>query len=197
MKIDVRNNKKKIIELLRSTKREGIEVLIKWLEESDYFTSPASSIYHLCIEGGLAYHSLNVYKVLLNLNDSFNIGFTRELMITVGLLHDVCKIGTYHKKMIREIEEGNFEGDFIEKEEWNGEYKRSDKFPIGHGDKSVILILQHGLKLTDKEIAMIRWHMSMYDPAFSMNQNDIFREFPDVMWLYFADHISTLFFEGK
>lgn len=35
-------NKERFIELLRSTKREGIEKLIDFLEKTDFFTAPAA-----------------------------------------------------------------------------------------------------------------------------------------------------------
>ena len=34
--------KQQFIQLLRSTNRQGIENVINWLEESDFFTAPAS-----------------------------------------------------------------------------------------------------------------------------------------------------------
>lgn len=37
------------------------------------------------------------------------------------------------------------------------------KFPAGHGDKSVIVILKNGFKLTDQEILAIKWHMGSWD----------------------------------
>lgn len=39
-------NKERFIELLRSTKREGIEKLIDFLEKTDFFTAPASTRFH-------------------------------------------------------------------------------------------------------------------------------------------------------
>ena len=35
--------------------------------------------------------------------------------------------------------------------------------PVGHGEKSVIMLLRLGLELTDDEILAIRWHMSPWD----------------------------------
>ena len=57
-------NKERFIELLRSTKREGIEKLIDFLEKTDFFTAPASTRFHSSYEGGLLQHSLNVYDCL-------------------------------------------------------------------------------------------------------------------------------------
>ena len=51
-------NKERFIELLRSTKREGIEKLIDFLEKTDFFTAPASTRFHMSCEGGLLQHSL-------------------------------------------------------------------------------------------------------------------------------------------
>ena len=57
--------KEKFLELLRSTNREGIEDLIKFMEEStDFFTAPASTRFHGDHEGGLLEHSLKVYEIL-------------------------------------------------------------------------------------------------------------------------------------
>ena len=38
--------KQQFIQLLRSTNRQGIENVINWLEESDFFTAPASTMFH-------------------------------------------------------------------------------------------------------------------------------------------------------
>ncbi|MBP5257320.1 MAG: TraI domain-containing protein, partial [Prevotella sp.] len=66
------DKKAKFIELLRSTKRENIEHIIKVLEDLGFFTAPASTRFHLSHEGGLLEHSLNVCVMALEL---------RELMI--------------------------------------------------------------------------------------------------------------------
>ena len=43
-------------------KREGADKLLEYILNSDYFTAPASSRFHSNFEGGLAKHSINVYK---------------------------------------------------------------------------------------------------------------------------------------
>ena len=60
--LDIQNLKNQFIELLKSTKREGIEDLIKFLEKSDFFTAPSSTRFHGAYKGGLLVHSLNVYN---------------------------------------------------------------------------------------------------------------------------------------
>ena len=48
--------------------REGSEELLNFLEKSDFFTAPASGRRHSNFEGGLAFHSVNVYKRFLKPN---------------------------------------------------------------------------------------------------------------------------------
>lgn len=79
--------KAKIIELLRSTERPGIENLINYMEnESDFFKAPCSSQYHGCKEGGLAEHSMNVCE--------FALGMIGTSLYIDNLINQV-EIGTY------------------------------------------------------------------------------------------------------
>lgn len=45
--------KEEFIELLRSTKREGIEEVIQFIEKTDFYKAPASTRFHGNYEGGL------------------------------------------------------------------------------------------------------------------------------------------------
>ena len=104
-------NKERFIELLRSTKREGIEKLIDFLEKTDFFTAPASTRFHSSYEGGLLQHSLNVYDCLAGLGTTtgdvqeFQTAGMRldsipqESIIIVALLHDLCKVNFYATEM--------------------------------------------------------------------------------------------------
>ena len=175
---EINHNNEIFIDLLRNTGRNNVGYLIKFLcEETDFFVAPASAKYHLNIPGGLVYHSLSVYEMLCKLCDDIPIFIKDDTKIITSLLHDVCKTNTY---VWNELE---------------GKYERKDRLPIGHGDKSIMVIQQSGFQLTKQEMGMIRWHMAHYDESFRRNQNDIYREFPEAMLLYFADHISTLFLE--
>ena len=44
--------------------RRGGDQLLEWLENTDFYTAPASTKFHCACEFGLVMHSLNVYKVL-------------------------------------------------------------------------------------------------------------------------------------
>lgn len=69
MRKAMEDNKVKFIELLRSTRREGIDNIIEVIERLGFFTAPASTEFHLSNEGGLLQHSLNVCEMALGLRD--------------------------------------------------------------------------------------------------------------------------------
>ena len=83
----------KFLDLLRSTKREGIEDLICWIESTDFFSAPASTRYHDSFEGGLLQHSLRVHDWLKALvefysNSPLATGSLKELTPdSVGRIH--------------------------------------------------------------------------------------------------------------
>lgn len=81
-----------------------------------------------------------------------------ETVAVMGLLHDVCKLDVYHRetKRRRNKETGKWE-------DYQG-YSYRDPFPLGHGEKSVFLIMRH-MALTEEEALAIRWHMGAYDYA--------------------------------
>ena len=108
MKVDIKANKEEFLELLRSTKRDGIEDVITDLEELGFFTAPASAGHHLNIEGGLVLHSINTCKAALAiwegmkpLEPSLATEVKRDSIIIASLLHDVCKINFYVMIYIR------------------------------------------------------------------------------------------------
>lgn len=38
--------------------RDGFDMLLRWLEDSDFFVAPASTKFHGCYEGGLLQHMI-------------------------------------------------------------------------------------------------------------------------------------------
>lgn len=148
--LELESNKNKIIELLKSTNRPGMDRLVDWLCKTDFFTAPASTKYHLHCKGGLAKHSLNVYDRLKAKADSGLVELKPDTIIITTLLHDLCKVNFYTlQKRNRKID-----GQWMEVEEWGVD----DKFPVGHGEKSCYLI-QSCIRLSPEEYAMIRLHM--------------------------------------
>ncbi|MCM0758076.1 HD domain-containing protein [Sporomusa sphaeroides DSM 2875] len=152
--------KQRFIELLRETKRPGMDNLIDYLAQTDFFTAPASSKYHGAKDGGLLEHSLEVDKNLETVCDSFGLKIETASRHITALLHDVCKINFY-KKVIKSQKDGYLPNGKINWIDVEG-YEIEDQFPLGHGEKSVI-ILQRYIWLFDEEIMAIRWHMGGFD----------------------------------
>lgn len=166
--MDTKKNQQEFEALLRSTGRKGIEYVIEDLEKDGFFEAPASSGHHLNIQGGLCQHSLNVCKAglmiwegLKTLDPSGVNNVKRENVIIATLLHDVCKTDIY-KRTVKKRK--NKLGQWEDSEGYRVSYK---DFPMGHGEKSVIMLLCSGLELHDDEMLAIRWHMG----AWGINMN--------------------------
>ena len=77
--------REEILSLLKEVERPGMDKVIWYLENSDYFRARCKS--HHEFSGGLAVHSLGVYNEFKNLDTSF----PDESIRIVCLLHDICK----------------------------------------------------------------------------------------------------------
>ena len=162
-------NKNKFITILKKVKREGMDELIQWLEQSSFFIDPASTKYHDAFEGGLCKHSLEVYENYVKL---IGTDYDDETAIIACLLHDVCKIGTYTKTDKGYIYAGNV-------------------MPFGHGEKSV-MIIRDFIKLTKEEMLMIRWHMGAYESKECWNDLGAAQSmYKSVLYIHFADMLSS------
>ena len=159
--------KKEFIELLKTTNRQGIDDLVEELEDLGFFKAPASTKFHLNEDGGLVQHSLNVCKAALSmrksmieLDDSLLEALPKDSVIIASLLHDTCKADIYKPTMKKEK---NRFGMWCDVPGYDVDYSN---FPLGHGEKSVIVLLRSGLEMTDDEIMAIRWHMNAWDLPF-------------------------------
>lgn len=157
----------KFKEMLISTNREGIKNIIERLEELGFFQAPASTAFHLNYKGGLLKHSLNVCDLALDLREvivkkkpDMSETLPQNSVIISALLHDVCKADVY-KPAIKK--QKNASGFWVPVSGYDVDYSN---FPLGHGEKSVIWLLQNGLQLTTDEMLAIRWHMSAWDLPF-------------------------------
>ncbi len=183
MALDIKKIKEEFIELLRSTKRAGIEDVLKDLEDWGFYEAPASAGHHLNVAGGLVQHSLNtckaalaVYEGMKTLEPYLANEVKRESVIIASLLHDVCKTDIYKPTVKRRK---NQLGIWEDSEGYKVTYKN---FPMGHGEKSVILLLCSGLELFDDEMLAIRWHMGAW--GVNMNSYEDQRNYDTARMLY-------------
>ncbi len=176
--------------------RDGIENLLAWLSDSDFFTAPASTKYHGSYEGGLLEHSLNVYDCLKCAVDTERFfprnAYSDETITISALFHDVCKVNLYVKGY-RNVKEN---GQWTQKEI----FEADEKFPCGdHSDKSII-ILQNFIRLLPDEILAIRAHMGGYDNAArggSMMVGKIFERCKLAVLLHLSDMQATYLLEER
>ena len=181
--------KQKILELLRETKREGIEDLIDFLaNKSDFFTAPASTRYHGCFEEGLAKHSYQVYEIFRKKVEDSGLKINEDSIIISSLLHDICKVN-YYKTDYRNAK--NSKGEW-EKVPY---YTVNDTIPYGHGEKSVMMISEY-IKLTNEEKYAIRWHMGFTEPKELYGTiGEAYKKYPVALLLHEADLEATYFYQ--
>ena len=196
------NNKERFISLLKGTARQGVDNVIAMLEKEGFFTAPASTKFHLNTEGGLLEHSLNVYDAammlkadMVKVNPSIEKDLPDDSIVLSTLLHDVCKSDIYFKTMLsRKKPDGYWE----KYEGYQTDYTKA--FPMGHGEKSVIMVLSWGLSLTKEEMLSIRWHMAPWDmPTQSGEHKESFNAAkaltPLCPLVQIADQIATALIE--
>lgn len=184
------------INLLKSSKREGIDNLIEYLEtKTDFFTAPASTKYHNNFESGLLLHSLNVYenfKKLLAMRPEITV--EDDSVIIASLCHDLCKSNFYTvEKRNRKNENGQWES--------YDAYAtiKSPTIPYPHSTRS-IRILRSFIKITYLEELMIFYHMGPFggeDFEYKNLLQDVNERYPATLLFYMADLLSSYLDEEK
>ena len=182
-------NKERFLQLFSKIDRAGKEDLLAWLEQSDFFTAPASAKYHCSYEGGLLEHSLNVYDALVKLMTIYpDISVSEESLIIAALFHDLCKVNMYEK-------ETKYRKDANGKWEPYESYGYNEMLHYGgHGSKSVF-ILQNFIKVTPEEAIAINCHMSSWEE--NPNVGAAFEHCPLAWLLHVADESATFITEVK
>lgn len=168
----------------------NLEYLFNWLEETNFFTSPASGQYHEAYPRGLVQHTLKVYNKIC---DMWKIEEFSKVAVhsaaLIALVHDWCKIGLYEEylKNVKDEVTG----------QWHKEsaYRRTVHNTIctfGHGVSSMYLASKF-FKMTTEESLAIRWHMGEYNVCdYEMDELHHSNEtYPIVHMIQFADRLAT------
>ena len=199
----IKSNKEEFLKILRSINREGadIEGLIKKLESSDFFNAPASTKYHSNFEGGLCYHTLNVYRKIKKLVEAqwenFPI-YSEDTLKIVALCHDLAKMDfyeptTYNKKVYKEFGSKN---DELGRFDWESEigYKVKDfkdRYLFGSHGQNSERIASFYIPLSDEESASIIWHMGGADNFSCEDLSSLYNKYPLIVYLHMADYMIT------
>ena len=212
--LDTEANIKRFEELMGKVNRDGIDKLMNYIRNSDFYTAPASTRFHLACPGGLLQHSLNVYDCLMAKKTHYlwshylkeHVG--DESITLISLMHDLCKADTYklgykNQKTYDKAKVGAANSSQVKRDElgsyiWETvpKYEMEDSYPLGHGEKSVIL-LQEYIELTDEEIFAIRWHMGFSEEQSQYNSiGAAMEQWPIVLAIHEADLEASKLMEG-
>ena len=165
-------------------KRPGIEELMDWLEETDFYTTPASTRYHGAHEGGLVMHSLNVYSQLKKLCGWYGCDASEEAIAIVALFHDLCKVGMYKTEL-------RWRKNQQDKWEQYPTYRTEEDFAYGgHGSKSVYLIMAF-MALSPDEASAINCHMGAWDSTTYSNPSPVYERNLLAWLLHVADEADA------
>lgn len=188
--------KKKFIDIYNAKiKREGADKLLAFLEESDFFTAPASTRYHGSHPGGLCEHSINVYECLCDylkrprVRELYGMNYSEETIAIVSLLHDICKTNFYVETTRNVKEDGVWKTVPY--------YSIDDQLPYGHGEKSVYMVSAY-MKLTRDEAFAIRYHMGFSESnnvTYINNVGKAYEMFPIAFAVSVADMEASYYLE--
>lgn len=176
--INIQENKEVIETALRGTGRDGIENLLDYMDKAGFYTAPASTKYHGAVEGGLAAHSINVWRIATQITQTImsDAEFENSIIIT-SILHDLGKVGQFGKPLYVDnvLKKGISEAQ---------PYKTNpDLRTLPHEIVSCIEI-ERFIQLTPEEQQAIAWHNGLYG-AFKYEIAG--KETPLYMILHFAD----------
>ena len=202
MEINIENNKKTYINLLKLITRRGADVdgLISLLDGSDFFTAPATTKTVRSYSGGLCEHSLERYYTLCKICDSVSsdyCNYGKDTILIVSLLADLGKIGyfektiknkkVYNDKGKKYDEMGNF--DWVSEEGWAVK-DPSERFIYGTLGQNAERVISEFIPLTDEEAStIINLHSDYENP--NLNIVAIYQKYPLLALLNSADKIAS------
>lgn len=191
-------SKEQFVEILSGTGRKGIDQVLAKLEETGFYEAPASTKFHLSCKGGLLEHSMNVYEAAVMLREQalkarpeLEEQLPMDSVAICTLLHDTCKADIYKEGILsRKNADGYWEKYLGYQVDYNA------GLPLGHGEKSVIMLLSWGLELKPEEMMAIRWHMTAWDlpmqsPEHKESLNAAKAKTPLVSLVQLADGFAT------
>lgn len=188
-KEELEEQKEMILDLLRSTERDGIDKLADYLSDStDFFTAPASTRFHNNFSGGLAQHCLNVYENFKSLLEIKGVEMSEDSIIICALLHDLCKCNTY---VVETRNRKNEQGQWEKYNIWAT--NKDVDIPLPHSSRSIAIIRKF-IKLSIKEELTIFYHMGPYggeDYEYRNMLKAANEKYPQTVLFYIADTIAS------
>ena len=167
-------------------RKEQFHNLINFMEkETAWLTAPASTKYHLCEEGGLLEHSVNVAETMLKIKAAIVPHITDESCVIVSLLHDLGKAGMpgNPQYLVNEPTERQKQFSYPASTPYSF---NTDLIYLSVPVRSIYLALQL-ISLTEEEVQAIVYHDGQYVED---NRSSAMHEEPLTLLLQYADSWS-------
>lgn len=202
---NIDNVKPAIINMIDYIIKEPMEAaaLKDWLDNTDFWTAPASTKFHGNFKGGLSLHTLMVIKqamefakpVLENYfacstGDAYTI--TAKDIFVSALVHDFCKTGFYG---VEYRNTKDISGNWIKQPFYK---TKSENRNLGHGNESVLMMLKIMPSMIDNRMVLeaVSRHMGFSDLSDSETYNySNFLQNPLVILLQLADQTAAQWYE--
>ena len=151
--------------------KEEYENIQDFFAETDFYTAPASTRFHLSCPQGLMTHTLNVVKAahaliydeiaIDNQVTAFHDMWVK--LIKCAILHDICKVDSYKAAPFnfKEYAPDGDKSDAFGTFKWSQgiRYNYDVNFDLGHGSKSIFIAEAWGITLSKEEAQAIYYHM--------------------------------------
>ncbi len=200
----IENVKPAIINMIDYIIKEPMEAaaLKDWLDNTDFWTAPASTKFHGNFKGGLSLHTVVVIKQALEfakpvLENFFTSPGAEKYTITAkdilvsALVHDFCKTGFYG---VEYRNTKDISGNWIKQPFYK---TKSENRNLGHGNESVLMLLKIMPSMIDNRMVLeaVSRHMGFSDLSDSEKYNDSnFLDNPLVVLLQLADQTAAQWF---
>lgn len=225
-KEQIETNKRTFLNLVKGINVEGMlkQELLSFLETSDFFIAPASTMYHASYPGGLCEHSLNVYYNLLELVKQFGCknklnpewspedeefrdipkylsmpAYSDDTLKIVALFHDISKANYYelYKKNVNTGEKDEKGKDIWIQVPTFKVRDGAERFVgVNHEVNSYIIISRY-IPLSEEElIAICNHHCCTGDGNVNKDLSYILDKHPLTTLLHMADFVSTYISEN-
>lgn len=203
----IEQNKQTFIGLINSITRDGARKseLISKLENSDFFTAPASTKYHASYAGGLCEHSLNVYNSAVKLVEAFNLTdvISSDSLLITCLLHDISKMNFYetsyrNKKQYSDYGSKHDDGgrfDWVVEKSY-AVIPEENRFLYGNHEETSEFMIRSYMPLSYEEsVAILHHHAGMSWDCAKDNLSAILNRYPLATILHLADMASCYILE--
>lgn len=206
----IENNKIEFLKLISEIDIEGADTqgLVEFLDENDFFNAPASTLYHANFKGGLCYHSLNVYKELLNLYNAYRERelvpeYDKNSLLVIGLLHDISKVNYYESYVVNKkiYNEKGTKHDNLGKFDWFAEeaFKvkdAHDRTLLGSHEEASSILIGKYIPMNLEELLAVMHHQAIPSEGQPIrDMSAMLNKYPLITLIQMADYISTFILE--